>query len=231
MNVCYGAEPAGIYANLASGPQYVLVLVPNQHAGKHNCTRPSGMYMYAVVAPDQQPCLYSYKLHTISIHVSYSFILSASMYITFARDHQPCLKQLHLTCIFQLHITSSHVCKTCAYKHACLRHLHQSSIHMCYSDIKPSVLSIALAPDQYSSNVFYNCAVPADLYFTVTPNHATVKIVTKRCSMHVFGPTWVYLLDFFCSSIQFYLLLSPYLCFISFLYLDLYVLGVNALIS
>ena len=33
------------------------------------------------------------------------------------------------------------------------------------------------------------------------------------------GPTGVYLLDFFCSSIQFYLLL----CFISLLYLDLYV--------
>ena len=45
------------------------------------------------------------------------------------------------------------------------------------------------------------------------------------------GPTWVYLLDFFCSSIQFYLLLTPYLCFISLLYLDLYVLGDDALIS
>ena len=44
------------------------------------------------------------------------------------------------------------------------------------------------------------------------------------------GPTGVYLLDFFCSGIQFYLLLSP-LCFISFLYLDLYVLGYYALIS
>ena len=43
--------------------------------------------------------------------------------------------------------------------------------------------------------------------------------------------TGVYLLDFFCSSIQFYLLLSPFLCFISFLYLDLYVLGDDALIS
>ena len=40
------------------------------------------------------------------------------------------------------------------------------------------------------------------------------------------GPTEVYLLDFFCSGIQFYLLLSPYL-----LYLDLYVLGDGALIS
>ena len=41
-------------------------------------------------------------------------------------------------------------------------------------------------------------------------------------------PTGVYLLDFFCAGVQFYLLLSPYLCFISFLYLDLYVLGDDA---
>ena len=39
------------------------------------------------------------------------------------------------------------------------------------------------------------------------------------------GPTRVYLLDFFCSSIQFNLLLRSYICFISLLYLDLYVLG------
>ena len=44
-------------------------------------------------------------------------------------------------------------------------------------------------------------------------------------------PTGVYLLDFFCSSIQFYALLSPFLCFISFLYFDLYVLGDDAWIS
>ena len=38
-------------------------------------------------------------------------------------------------------------------------------------------------------------------------------------------------LDFFCSGIQFYVLLSPYLCLISFLYLDLYVLGDDAWVS
>ena len=43
-------------------------------------------------------------------------------------------------------------------------------------------------------------------------------------------PAGVYMLDFFCSGIQFYLLLSPYLCFIS-LYLDLYFLRDDALIS
>ena len=44
------------------------------------------------------------------------------------------------------------------------------------------------------------------------------------------GPTGVYLLDFFCSGIQFYLLLSPYLRFI-LLYLVLYILRDDALIS
>ena len=45
------------------------------------------------------------------------------------------------------------------------------------------------------------------------------------------GPIVVYLLDFFCPVIQIYLLLSPCLCFISLLYLDLYVLGDDALIG
>ena len=45
------------------------------------------------------------------------------------------------------------------------------------------------------------------------------------------GFTGAYLLDFLRYSIQFYLLLSPYLCFISLLYLDLYVLGDDALMS
>ena len=45
------------------------------------------------------------------------------------------------------------------------------------------------------------------------------------------GPTQVYLLEFFCSGIQFYLLVSRYLCFISLLYLDLYIPGDNASIS
>ena len=38
-------------------------------------------------------------------------------------------------------------------------------------------------------------------------------------------------MDFFCSGIQFYLLLSPYVYLISFFFLDLYVLGDDALIS
>ena len=47
----------------------------------------------------------------------------------------------------------------------------------------------------------------------------------------VVRPTRVYLLDFFRSGIQFNVLLSPYICFISFSYLNLYVLGDDAWIS
>ena len=46
------------------------------------------------------------------------------------------------------------------------------------------------------------------------------------------GPTGVFLLDFFfCSDIQFYLRLSPYVRFIFLLYLNFYVLGDDVLIS
>ena len=50
-------------------------------------------------------------------------------------------------------------------------------------------------------------------------------------ALTVVRPTGVYLLDFFCIGVQFYLLLGPCLCFVSFLYLDLCVLGDGALIS
>ena len=65
------------------------------------------------------------------------------------------------------------------------------------------------------------------------PKNATCMYVDGRGLMLwlFVGPTGVYLLDFFCSGIQFNLLLSPYPCFISLLYLDLYVLGDDALIS
>ena len=46
------------------------------------------------------------------------------------------------------------------------------------------------------------------------------KEARKTDALAVVRPTGVYLLDFSCSGIQFYLLLSPYFCFISFLYLD-----------
>ena len=59
-----------------------------------------------------------------------------------------------------------------------------------------------------------------------------ILLSTHKMMLWLFvGPTGVYLLDFFCSGIQFNLLLSPYPCFIYLLYLDLYVLGDDALIS
>ena len=58
---------------------------------------------------------------------------------------------------------------------------------------------------------------------------------TKRLIDEMVGaivrPIGVYLLDFVCSGIQFYVLLSPCLCFISVIYLDLYVLGDNGWIG
>ena len=50
-------------------------------------------------------------------------------------------------------------------------------------------------------------------------------------AVSVVGPTRVLLLDFFDSGIQLYVLLSSYLCCISFLYLDSYVLGDDSWIS
>ena len=49
--------------------------------------------------------------------------------------------------------------------------------------------------------------------------------------MSVVGPTRVYLLNFFYSGMQLHVLFSPYLGLISFLYIDLYVLGDDTLIS
>ena len=64
------------------------------------------------------------------------------------------------------------------------------------------------------------------------PDLCTLTYYGRGLMLWLFvGPTRVYLLYFFCSGIQFYLLLSPYLCFISLLYLDLYVLGNDALVS
>ena len=60
------------------------------------------------------------------------------------------------------------------------------------------------------------------------------SLIARRCSgldlrLYDGSDLKVYLLDFFCSGVRFCLLLSPYLCFISFFYLVLYVLGDDAL--
>ena len=72
---------------------------------------------------------------------------------------------------------------------------------------------------------------PGNVVFTI--NFLTYQL-TRRLgpdALAVVRPTGVYLLDFFCSGIQFYVLLRPYLCFIYFLHLDLFVLGDDAWIS
>ena len=46
-----------------------------------------------------------------------------------------------------------------------------------------------------------------------------VKHIVGPNPLAVVRPTGVYLLDFFCSGIQFYLLLNPYLIFTTFLYI------------
>ena len=48
------------------------------------------------------------------------------------------------------------------------------------------------------------------------------EIVGAWC-LAVVRPTAVYLLDFFCSGIQLYLLLSPYLCFISLFFISWFI--------
>ena len=53
----------------------------------------------------------------------------------------------------------------------------------------------------------------------------------RPCALAVCPAAGVFLLDFFCFSVGFCLLLGTYLCFISFLCFDLCVLGDGALIS
>ena len=77
----------------------------------------------------------------------------------------------------------------------------------------------------------FNCTQQDLASDSMTVPNSRLKDVRDLMLWLFVGPTGVYLLDFFCSGIQFYLLLSSYLCFISFLYLDIYVLGDDALIS
>ena len=56
-------------------------------------------------------------------------------------------------------------------------HLHRTSLHICYSNIQPCVLSVVLATDQKSRNGSYNCTGQAGLY------QLAVKMVTNICSM------------------------------------------------
>ena len=60
-------------------------------------------------------------------------------------------------------------------------------------------------------------------YFEIAILSESVKILSLHLHCHN-GRHYIPLLNIYLSGIQFCLLLSPYLCFISLLYLDLYVL-------
>ena len=60
------------------------------------------------------------------------------------------------------------------------------------------------------------------------PRSTSYGVYTSQ--LNCFARASSHFADFFCSSIQFYLLLIPYFCFISFLYLHLYVLGEDEMI-
>ena len=83
------------------------------------------------------------------------------------------------------------------------------------------------------SNISVNIMKKLNLQeMNIYRRHMSSHDKTRGLMLWLFvGPTGVYLLDFFCSGIQFYLLLSPYICFITLLNLDLYVLGDDALRS
>ena len=143
--------------------------------------------LVSTIAPDSHACIL--QLPLTSSHVFISCILSAYMSVTVSFYQDPC--------ILHLHPTISHVCNNCiwpfpmsltvasnhqsvkTYKHACLIHLLRNSIHISYSNIQLSVLYVALATDQRSSNGCYNCTWQAG------PYQPAVKMVTNICSMQI----------------------------------------------
>ena len=119
-------------------------------------------------------------------------------------------------------------------EHDMISNFGNSSYIANINNLKPGVYEVRLI----AMNII-GAAEPVLLGTTLTiPSTGNVYkcilaiVIAKFVSvLHSFKMRLVYLLGFFCSSVQFYLLLSPYLCFISLLYLDLYVLGDGALIS
>ena len=58
--------------------------------------------------------------------------------------------------------------------------------------------------------------------------HLELKILEIFTKRHVVKNAGVCVFDFFCSGVQFYVLLGQFLCFVSFLCLDFCVLGDGA---
>ena len=88
--------------------------------------------------------------------------------------------------------------------------------------------------DKYRPCPYIIAMLTSDSQHPPRSKHAVYLGVDEMVGAWCFGclsgpPGFTY--GFICSGIQFYLLLSPYPCFILFLYLHLYVLGNEALIS
>ena len=155
------------------------------------CSYPTNGLVSAI-APDHHACIL--QLHLTSSNVFIMCILSACMPVTVSSYQHPC--------ILLFYLTISHVCNNCTRPYpmsltvASNQQSHRS-VNLClqafmtetltsgqhtyllYSNIQPSVLSVALATDQKSSNGCYNCTGQAGL------NQPAVKMVTNTCSMQI----------------------------------------------
>ena len=130
--------------HLRQTPSYVTM--PVHQTIRHvcyRCTWPAAMSFY--VDYYQHTCVLQF--HLVSIHVYY--FCTRPMSVTITSSHLPFLSQVHLT------NTSD-----------TLAHVQHSYL---YINIQSYVLSVALVPDQYSSNVCYNCTGSAGLYFQLHP--------------------------------------------------------------
>ena len=145
------------------------MLVPNQRPGKYNSTRPSVMSLTLKVIYYQYTYLLQFHINSIHVHyictwpsviVCNNCIRPFAMSFTVAPNQHSFLFNLRL----QARISDT---------------LAQTCIHICYSNIQLSVLSVALVPDQYSSNDCYNCTRPTALYFTVTPKQQPIWLRTS----------------------------------------------------
>ena len=135
------------------------------------CTQPIG-------APGHQACML--QLYPTSSHVFLSWILSAYMSFTVSSSQHSCI----------WHLRPTHVCNNCIWSfvmsftvasnqqpylfnlglQACMSDTFAHDQHSyLYSNIQPSVLSVALAPDQYSGNGCYNCIGSASLILQLHP--------------------------------------------------------------
>ena len=98
------------------------------------CSYPTN-WLVSTIAPDYHACIL--QLHVPSNHVFISYILSACMSVTFSSYQAPFILHLHPTishvcnhCIppFPMSLTAASNQQSylyiCAYKHACLIHLH-----------------------------------------------------------------------------------------------------------